>query len=357
MLLSIFLFNSLLLTLSLVNSLTLRRPRKSTLIEDSIVVLLPVRNEEENIERIIGELLAQQNCSNLVLFLLDDSSTDRTRELAQALTAPRLRIIAIPEPAPGWIGKVNALNYGLSCIEGTPDYIISIDADVSFSEHAIADSVATIKELKLDFISPYPKQIAKTWMERLIQPLLQWSWMSTLFLRGAERFSMQSTVVCNGQFFVVKYRSLIEAGGFAAVSSQVLDDIELGRALVRAGFKGAVIDGSDIAATRMYSSFDQVRKGYGKSLHLAFGGLVGSLFATMFMTATSIVPFVFALSGNVFAIAALLAIIGTRLASALSSGSRLRDAFLHPFSAVLFIYLLYYSWRNKSEAQWKGRQL
>jgi glycosyltransferase involved in cell wall biosynthesis len=357
MLLSIFLFNSLLLTLSLVNSLTLRRPIKSTLIEDSIVVLLPVRNEEENIERIIGELLAQQNCSNLALFLLDDSSTDRTRELAQAFNSPQLRIIAIPEPAPGWIGKVNALDYGLSCIEGMPDYIISIDADVSFSDHAIADSIATIKALKLDFISPYPKQIAKTWVERLIQPLLQWSWMSTLFLRGAERFPMQSTVVCNGQFLVMKYPSLIAAGGFAAVSAQVLDDIELGRAFVKTGFKGAVIDGSDIAATRMYASFDQLRKGYGKSLHLAFGGLVGSLFAIMFMTATSIVPFVFALSGNVFAIAALLAIIGTRLASALSSGSRLRDTFLHPFSAVLFIYLLYYSWRNKSAAQWKGRQL
>jgi cellulose synthase/poly-beta-1,6-N-acetylglucosamine synthase-like glycosyltransferase len=357
MLLSIFIFNSLLLSLTLINSLTLRRPIKSTQIEDSILVLLPVRDEESNIDRILGELLGQENCSNFSIFLLNDNSSDRTRHIAETFASPRLKILDVPEPAKGWIGKVNALEYGLSRVETAPDYIISIDADVSFSTTALADSVATIKALNLDFISAYPRQIAKRWGERLIQPLLQWSWMSTLFLRGAEKYPFQSTVVCNGQFLVMKYSSLISSGGFASVSSYVLDDIELGRAFVRAGFKGAVIDGSEIAATRMYSSFKEIKQGYGKSLHLAFGGIVGTLIASVFIIATSIAPLIFTLTGNLLALAALLAIIGTRLVSALSCGSRLRDSFLHPFSAALLIYLLYYSWRNKSAAQWKGRAL
>lgn len=357
MLLSIFIFNSFLLALSLLNSLTLRRPFKSAHVEESILVLLPVRDEESNIERILNELLEQENCSNLSIFILNDNSSDRTRQLAETFTSPRLKILDVPEPAKGWIGKVNALEYGLSHVGLAPDYIISIDADVSFSKSAIADSVATIKALNLDFISPYPRQIAKRWGERLIQPLLQWSWMSTLFLRGAEKYPFQSTVVCNGQFLIMKYSSLIASGGFASVSSHVLDDIELGRAFVKSGFKGAVIDGSEIAATRMYSSFTEIKQGYGKSLHLAFGGLVGTLIASLFIIATSIAPLIFALTGDLLALAALLAIIGTRLVSALSSGSRLRDCFLHPFSAALLIYLLYYSWRNKSAAQWKGRTL
>lgn len=357
MLLSIFFINSLLFALSLINLLTIRRPIKAAQVEDSIAVLLPVRNEEANIERIIGELLAQQNCPKLSIYLLDDNSTDKTRLLANAFTSPTLRILSVPEPRQGWIGKVSALNFGLMSLEEKPDYLISIDADVSFSNRAIADSVATIKALDLDFISPYPKQVAQTWAERLIQPLLQWSWMSTLILRGAEKFPRRSTVVCNGQFLVMKYSSLIASGGFASVSSQVLDDIELGRSFVKGGFKGAVIDGSGIASTRMYASFDQLRKGYGKSLHLAFGGAMGSLCASLFMLTTAIVPLLYALTGDVIALAALLAILGTRLASALSSGSKVRDCFLHPLSAALFIYLLYYSWRNKSRAQWKGRLL
>lgn len=357
MLLSIFLLNSFLLALSLLNSLTLRQPITSRHVDESVLVLLPVRDEEENIERILRELLGQENCPNLSIYLLDDNSRDQTRQLAQAFTSTRFKILDVPEPAKGWIGKVNALDFALTQLDYSPDYIISIDADVSFSKSAIADSVASIKSFGLDFISPYPRQIAQSWVERLIQPMLQWSWMSTLFLRGTERYPLQSTVVCNGQFLVMKFSSLIASGGFASVSSDVLDDIELGRAFVKAGFKGAVIDGSEIASTRMYASFDQVRKGYGKSLHLAFGGVIGSLFASAFMIATSIVPLVFALTGNLVAIAALTAIIGTRFLSALSSHSKLRDSFLHPLSAALFLYLLYYSWSNRSVAQWKGRTL
>jgi hypothetical protein len=43
--------------------------------------------------------------------------------------------------------------------------------------------------------------------------------------------------------------------------------------------------------------------------------------------------------------------------SAAASGTRIRDAFLHPISALLFIYLLYFSWSNRGKTQWKGRTL
>ena len=65
MLLSIFFLNSFLLALALLNSLTLRKPIKSTQLEESILVLLPVRDEAENIERILGQLLGQRNVPNL----------------------------------------------------------------------------------------------------------------------------------------------------------------------------------------------------------------------------------------------------------------------------------------------------
>lgn len=56
MLFVIFLLNSILLTLSLINFATIRRPHKTRVIEESVLVLLPVRNEAENIDRILTEL-------------------------------------------------------------------------------------------------------------------------------------------------------------------------------------------------------------------------------------------------------------------------------------------------------------
>lgn len=356
MLLAAFLLNSALLALSIVNYVSIRRPRATRKIESSVAILLPVRNEGENISRILHELQGQEGVDHLQIIVIDDESTDSTRELAQKAVGGSTVVIGSRPLTQGWIGKVNALDSGLESL-GTnlPDFLISIDADVSFEPSAISQAIATIEDSDLDFLSPYPRQIALTWSERLIQPLLQWSWMSTLLIRGAEKFPHHSTVVCNGQFLVMRTSSLVASGGFASVSSAVLDDIELGRSFVRAGFKGAVINGAEIASTRMYASLDEIRRGYGKSLHRAFGGAIGSLVAASFFIFTAIIPTLFAATGDIFAIAALVAIISTRIVSAEISRSRIRDSFLHPASALLFLYLLYFSWAHRSEVQWKGR--
>ena len=358
MVIAAFLLNTLLLLITLINFALLRRPTKARTINERVAILLPVRNEAENIERILNELLAQVNLKDFQIIVINDNSEDKTAAIASDFKSPQITLLNAPAPQPGWIGKVSALDFGLNRLSNAnSEYIISIDADVSFKADAISRAIATAQDLNLDFLSPYPRQIAVTWTERLIQPLLQWSWMSTVLLRGAEKIPMKSTVICNGQFLVMKTQSLIKSGGFAAVSQYVLDDIELGRAFVRAGFRGVVIDGSELAATRMYSSFSEIKAGYGKSLHRAFGGVICALFVTLFMALSAIIPMLYSLSGNILALAALIAVVATRMLSAYSSSSRIRDCFLHPISALLFLYLLYYSWSHRSQVQWKGRTI
>jgi cellulose synthase/poly-beta-1,6-N-acetylglucosamine synthase-like glycosyltransferase len=352
----IFLLNSLLLLLTLINFVTIRRPHLPKKFNQSVLVLLPVRNEESNIERILNELENQIGVSNYKVLVINDNSEDHTRELVLNSLSEKISLFDAPLPQSGWIGKVSALESGLKST-ASADVVISIDADVHFEKDAIAKVVTTLIDSKLDFISPYPHQIAISWAERLTQPLLQWSWMSTLLLRGAEKIPLISTVVCNGQFLVMKGESLRAIGGFQSVSHQVLDDIELGRSFVRSGFRGTVIDGSSIASTRMYSNFAEIRSGYGKSLNKAFGSKIGSFFAALFIFITGIIPVFYTFSGNLLSIAALIAIIGSRLATSAASSGRLRDSFLHPASSLLFIYLLYYSWINRGKTQWKGRTI
>jgi cellulose synthase/poly-beta-1,6-N-acetylglucosamine synthase-like glycosyltransferase len=353
-----FVINSLLLALSLFNFVTIRKPKQCGEIDTAITILLPVRNESENIERILQELSNQINVPRLSIVVIDDHSEDETYLLAKKYESSRISVIQAPALPDGWVGKVAALQAGFRHVESSsPDVVISIDADVHFEKDALSRAVNSLLEAKLDFLSPYPRQIAKTWPERLVQPLLQWSWMSTVLLRGAERIPMSSTVICNGQFLVMRGSSLKKIGGFESVAFKVLDDIELGRSFVDAGFKGAVISGSEISSTRMYKDFNEIRAGYGKSLHLAFGSLLGSLVAALFVGATVLFPLASSLDGDLLSMAALIAIIGTRVVSAAASGTRVRDAFLHPISAMLFIYLLYFSWSNRGKTQWKGRTL
>jgi hypothetical protein len=226
---------------------------------------------------------------------------------------------------------------------------------VRLEPNAIMRSITQLERLRLDFISPYPRQIALTFSEKLIQPLLHWSWMATVILRLAEKYPRRSTAVANGQFFVVRSTALEKISGFTSVSNQILDDIELARSLIAAGFKGVVTEGSGIASTRMYGSFDEIRQGYGKSLWKAFGGRFGAVVAVAFIFITGILPVILIFNGYLTGWFIYAYIVFSREISAIRSRGNPIYAFLHPLSSALLIYLIIYSWAKRGTIQWKGR--
>jgi cellulose synthase/poly-beta-1,6-N-acetylglucosamine synthase-like glycosyltransferase len=235
------------------------------------------------------------------------------------------------------------------------DVLVSIDADVRLSNNAINKAVTTMHGARLDFVSPYPRQIAQSFAERLIQPLLQWSWLTTVPLRYAESSGQKSMAVANGQFFVVRRSALISIGGYQTVKHAVIDDVFLARELIKSGSSGTVINGSDIAETHMYSSWNEIEAGYGKSLSKAFGSIVGAVFVVAFLFLTSIAPLILGLLGNVYGWLGFAAIVGTRVLSAIKSRGNLLDSVLHPISVIALIYLIVYSYLMRGSIQWKGR--
>jgi cellulose synthase/poly-beta-1,6-N-acetylglucosamine synthase-like glycosyltransferase len=345
----------LIFAISLFNFLTIRIPKRDEEVKKAVTVLAPMRNEAENVPEFISALSAQMGVKNLKVIVINDGSTDRTAELLHTVIGSDLRFTVIDSPSQrdGWLGKVCALQSGYEV--STSDYIITLDADVRLEPNAIMRAISQLERLKLDFISPYPRQIAQTFPEKLIQPLLHWSWMSTIVLRLAEKFPRRSTAVANGQFFVVRSSALAKIDGFTSVSNHILDDIELARSLIAAGYKGVVTEGSSIASTRMYASFDEIKQGYGKSLWKAFGGPLGSIIAISFIFLTGILPVLLIFNGNVIGWFIYLYITFSREISAIRSRGNSLYAFLHPLSSALLIYLIIYSWRKRGTIQWKGR--
>ena len=348
-------FSILIFATSLFNFITIRIPKRDEEVKKAVTVLVPMRNEAENVPEFISALSTQMGAKNLKFIVINDGSTDKTAELLTAVIGNDSRFTVIDSPAlrDGWLGKVSALQAGYET--ASSDFIITLDADVRLEPNAIMRAITQLERLKLDFVSPYPRQIAQTFSEKLIQPLLHWSWMSTVVLRLAEKFPRRSTAVANGQFFVVRKSALDAIGGFESVSTKILDDIELTRSLISAGYKGVVTEGSHIASTRMYASFDEIRQGYGKSLWKAFGGPLGTLIAIAFIFITGIVPVVLIFNGYLTGWFIYLYIAFSREISAIRSRSNPLYAFLHPLSSALLIYLIIYSWRKRGTIQWKGR--
>jgi len=316
---------------------------------------VPLRDEEENSVAIVETLAAQENLSDVEFLMLNDNSTDKTYDLVTrtARSDSRFKILqgsALPD---GWLGKPWALEQLSQSARG--EMLICIDADVRLSKTAIAAAVDSMQKHSLDFFSPYPSQVARTFGERMIQPLLQWSWLSSVPLAIAKRSSNPSFAVANGQFFAVTKAALLQSGGYSSIKNEVLDDMQMARVLLRNRFKGTVGNGALIAQCHMYSSWSELRNGYAKSLWKGFGGLFGSIIAIALLVLTGIIPILSAAMGSPLGWFAFEAVLVSRLISAKITRANLFDALLQPISSALLIYLIIYSWLMRGRIQWKGR--
>ena len=338
---------ALIITVANVVSMRVVGLRGAANVSDSIDVLIPMRNEEENVEGCLKSVLNSELLENSKVFVLDDGSTDQTGQLISEFKVNKL--IGTQPPA-GWLGKLWAC-HNLSQ-SGSGKYLVFIDADVRLHPYAIASAITKMNSFGWDFISPYPRQIAGSFLEKLIQPLLQWSWLASVPLRLAEKFPNRSMTIANGQFFIVNRAAYEKSGGHAAIPGEVLDDLELARLLVSQGFKGGVADGSSVASCRMYKKNSQLIDGYTKSLWKAFGGQLGTIVAILLLFFTGISPYL-----GIGAPASFIFL--SRVLSAIKTRSNPAYALLHPISIVILLYLIVLSSMRKSRGTltWRGRGL
>jgi glycosyltransferase involved in cell wall biosynthesis len=350
-------FVGLLTIHAMVNSRLLPRPaaRPST-VEQSVAVLLPVRDEAHRVRPCVQSLLAQQGVPDLRVLVLDDGSTDGTADVVRSAAAgdPRLTVLVGQSPPPGWLGKPYACHQ-LAAHAAAAEVLVFVDADVVLAPHAIAAAVGLLPGREL--LSPYPRIVAVGPGGRLVQPLLQWSWLTFLPLRAMERSSRPSLAAAGGQFLVVTRSGYQRAGGHAGVRDQVLDDVALARAVKRSGGRIALADGSSLAACRMYDSWASLVDGYTKSLWAAFGPPVAALWVGLALLLLYVLPLGLVFAGLPLAGLAgyLLGVLG-RIATGRATGARVwPDALLHPVSVLLFVWLLGRSYRRGRSVRWKGR--
>ncbi len=346
---------------SVFNARLLRRPvADPPPVRTAVSVLVPARDEAHQIEACLRSLLAQVACERIEIVVLDDESADRTAEIARSLADGRSRLTVLNgAPLPrGWLGKPHACAQLAGAAAPDSELLIFVDADVVLAPRAVAAAVELLERTGLDVVCPYPRQLAETGAERLVQPLLQWSWLTFLPLRLAERSRRPSLSAANGQFLVVRRAAYERAGGHAAVRAEVLDDIALLRAIKATGGRGGVVDGTGLASCRMYRDWPEVRFGYTKSLAVAFGSEPGAAAVIALLALAYLVPPLAALRGSRTGWLGFAAAVAGRFVTARATGGRcLPDSAAHPLSIALLAALTGRSilGRRRGNLTWKDR--
>jgi glycosyltransferase involved in cell wall biosynthesis len=118
---------------------------KGVLTNPLLSVVMPVFNERETIEEIIGRVLAVPVRSELIV--VDDCSTDGTRDILAALQARLGFRLLLHERNRG---KGAALRTGFAAVKG--DVVIIQDADLEYSPEEYPDLIALICEGRADVV-------------------------------------------------------------------------------------------------------------------------------------------------------------------------------------------------------------
>ena len=237
-----------------------------------VSIIVPARNEERNLPRLLPTLLAQRY-PHFEVVIVDDQSTDATpRILAEwAGRDPRLRVVT-GHPLPrdsGWKGKPHAMHQGAQVARGA--YLLFTDADTRHSPLSLSSSIAYSLAHDVDLLTIAPHFELVSIAEKLIMPVA-YEGISVLYPAAGVNNPKSPVAIANGQYILIKRTVYHSAGGIERVKDCIAEDLEFGKAIKRDGYRLRVADGRHLMSVRMYNSLSEVWEGWGKNVVLSFRG-------------------------------------------------------------------------------------
>lgn len=213
-------------------------------------LLVPARNEAENLRKTLPHLLRQ---GALEVLVLDDLSEDDTAQAALEVAGahPGFRLLRGNPPPPGWKGK----NWACARLaqEAQGEVLVFTDADVLWEEGALGGLLDVLGGKEM--VSALPKQEVGLGEGALVAFVMNGLY-SFLPYPLLERFR-----VANGQVLAFPRAAYFALGGHEAVRGEVLEDVALAR---RARAYGLFLGGG-LFRVRMYRAYGEAVEGFGKN--------------------------------------------------------------------------------------------
>ncbi len=229
-----------------------------------VSVIVPARNEEACLGACLQSLVSQAGL-DFEIVVVDDESSDRTREIAQSFSG--VQVINAGRLPEGWSGKNNAVAAGARAAGG--EWLLFTDADTVHTPGSLARSVEEARRAGAALLSYSPGQEVHGFWEMAIMPVI-FAELAANYPPRQVSDPASPVAAANGQYLLISRKAYDAVGGHTSVAASLLEDVALAQLVKRSGRKILFRFGGDAVRTRMYRSFAQLREGWTKNLALLF---------------------------------------------------------------------------------------
>jgi cellulose synthase/poly-beta-1,6-N-acetylglucosamine synthase-like glycosyltransferase len=190
-----------------------------------VSIIIPVHNEENNIGRAIESLINQDYKGNIEVLVLDDGSTDNTKQIVKAY--PQAKYYQITKPGSPQ-GKTKTVNQGIKL---TKNEIIGVlDADSYMDKNAIRNMVGEFENDKTGAVVPIVKvDNPKHFLERM--QVIEYTLSMCIRKLVSNTGSLFMT---HGVGTLFNKKALKKAGYFK--EDTLTEDLNIGLKLIKAGY-------------------------------------------------------------------------------------------------------------------------
>ncbi|NYF49946.1 glycosyltransferase [Tunturiibacter gelidoferens] len=208
----------------------------------SLSIVIPARNEEDNLPRLLRSIAASV-AQPAEILVVDDASTDKTAPIARSLGATVITSAPLPD---GWTGKAWACHQGAQRAIG--NHLLFLDADTFFVDGGLDRLVVRwLRERDPRLVlSLLPYHAMSATYEQLSL------FFNVLMAGGAGGFGLVSEPRLFGQSLLISKETYFAVGGHAAVRGFVLENLNLADLIGASGTRILCLGGRGTLHMRMF---------------------------------------------------------------------------------------------------------